>query len=63
MHAITLDRMGTIFLGSEAIDRDELTWGQLRWKYRAIYPDVYTPRIAGPSLVHQHGRRMAVVRP
>jgi hypothetical protein len=25
-------------------------WGQLRWKYRAIYPDVYTPRIAKPSL-------------
>jgi hypothetical protein len=42
--------MGTIFLGSEAIDRDEVTWGQLRWKYRAIYPDVYTPRIAEPSL-------------
>jgi hypothetical protein len=42
--------MGTIFLGSEAIDRDEVTWGQLRWKYRAIYPDVYTPRMAEPSL-------------
>jgi hypothetical protein len=54
--------MGTIFLGSEAIDRDEVTWGQLRWKYRAIYPDVYTPRIAEPSL-YQYGRRMVVVRP
>jgi hypothetical protein len=42
--------MGTIFLGSEAIDRNEVTWGQLRWRYRAIYPDVYTPRIAEPSL-------------
>lgn len=42
--------MGTVFLGSEAIDRNEVTWGQLRWKYRAIYPDVYTPRLAGPSL-------------
>jgi hypothetical protein len=42
--------MATIFLGSEAIDRNEVTWGQLRWKYRAIYPDVYTPRIAEPSL-------------
>ncbi len=42
--------MGTIFLGSEAIDRDEVTWGQLRWKYRAIYPDVYTPNGAEPSL-------------
>jgi hypothetical protein len=49
-HRITLDTMGTIFLGSEAIDRNEVTWGQLRWKYRTIYPDVYTPRIAEPSL-------------
>jgi hypothetical protein len=42
--------MGTVFLGSEAIDRNEVTWGQLRWHYRAIYPDVYTPRLAEPSL-------------
>jgi very-short-patch-repair endonuclease len=42
--------MGTIFLGSEALARGEVTWGQLRSRYRAIYPDVYTPRIAEPSL-------------
>jgi hypothetical protein len=42
--------MKTVFLGSEAIDRNEVTRGQLRWKYRAIYPDVYTPGIAEPSL-------------
>jgi very-short-patch-repair endonuclease len=42
--------MGTIFLGSEALARGEVTWGQLRSRYRAIYPDVYTPRIAAPSL-------------
>jgi hypothetical protein len=42
--------MGTVFLGSEALKRNEVTWGQLRWKYRAIYPDVYTPRLAAPSL-------------
>jgi hypothetical protein len=42
--------MGTIFLGSEALARGEGTWGQLRSRYRAIYPDVYTPRIAAPSL-------------
>lgn len=42
--------MGTVFLGSEALARNEVTWGQLRWRYRAIYPDVYTPRIAKPSL-------------
>ena len=35
---------------AKPLDRNEVTWGQLRWKYRAIYPDVYTPRIAEPSL-------------
>jgi hypothetical protein len=42
--------MSTVFVGSEALDRNEVTKGQLRWRYRAIYPDVYTPRIAAPSL-------------
>ena len=42
--------MSTVFLGSEALARKEVTWGQLRWKYRALYPNVYTPRIATPSL-------------
>jgi hypothetical protein len=42
--------MGTVFLGSEALAGNEVTWGQLRWKYRAIFPNVYTPRIAAPSL-------------
>jgi hypothetical protein len=42
--------MSTVFLGSEAIAQNQVTWGQLRSRYRAIYPDVYTPRIAQPSL-------------
>lgn len=47
---ITLGAMDKVFLGSEAIDRKEVTWGQLRWRYRAIYPDVYIPRLAERSL-------------
>src|SRR5881628_2328289 len=42
--------MVTVFLGTEALARNELTWGQLRSRYRAIYPNVYTPRLAEPSL-------------
>jgi hypothetical protein len=42
--------MSTVFLGSEALAQRQVTWGQLRSRYRAIYPDVYTPRIAEPSL-------------
>jgi len=42
--------MGIVFLGSEALARNELTWGQLRSRYRAIYPNVYAPRLAEPSL-------------
>src|SRR6478672_13862402 len=42
--------MHTVFLGSEALANREVTRGQLRWKYRALYPNVYTPRIATPSL-------------
>jgi hypothetical protein len=42
--------MATIFLGSEALARNEVTPGQLRWKYRTLYPNVYTPKIAAPSL-------------
>jgi hypothetical protein len=42
--------MSTVFLGSEALARNEVTPGQLRWRYRALFPDVYTPKIAAPSL-------------
>ena len=33
--------MGTIFVGSEAIARGELTRGRLRAAYRPIFPDMY----------------------
>ncbi|ORA33743.1 hypothetical protein [Mycobacterium aquaticum] len=48
--------MGTIFLGSEALARGELTRGRLRSAYRPIFPDVYQPRIAEPTL---YGNTMA----
>jgi hypothetical protein len=48
--------MGTIFLGSEALARGELSRGRLRSAYRAIFPDVYQPAIAEPSL---YGNTMA----
>ena len=37
-------RMGAAVLGSEAVASGVITRGQLRWNYRAIYPDVYIPR-------------------
>jgi hypothetical protein len=42
--------MGSVFLGSEAVARGELTRGQLRWNYRSIYRDVYVPKSASRSL-------------
>lgn len=42
--------MGTIFLGSEALARGEISRGRLRSAYRAIYPDVYMPSVGEPSL-------------
>jgi hypothetical protein len=42
--------MSTIFLGSEALERNELTPGQLRYRYREMFPGVYTPRVAQQSL-------------
>jgi hypothetical protein len=42
--------MGTVILGSEAVERNDVTRGELRWRYRAIFPDVYVPVSATPSL-------------
>lgn len=42
--------MGTIIVGSEALARREVTRGQLRAHYRAVFPDVYQPVVAAPSL-------------
>jgi hypothetical protein len=38
--------MGGAIIGSEAVAAGVLTRGQLRWNYRAIYPDVYIQRDA-----------------
>ncbi|WP_102143979.1 hypothetical protein [Mycobacterium hubeiense] len=42
--------MGTIFLGSEALARGEITRGRLRSSYEALLPDVYRLRFGEPSL-------------
>ena len=42
--------MERVFLGSEAIASGNITRGQLRSRYRAIYPDVYEPKAVKPSL-------------
>jgi hypothetical protein len=42
--------MRTIFRGSEAILRNEVSRGQLRSHYTRLFPDVYTPQVAQPSL-------------
>jgi hypothetical protein len=42
--------VGEVILGSEALATGVLTAGQLRWNYRAIFPDVHTPRAAEPTL-------------
>jgi hypothetical protein len=45
--------MEDVFIGSGALARGVLTRGQLRWNYRAIFPDVYIPKEATPSLSHR----------
>jgi hypothetical protein len=42
--------MRTVIRGSEAVARGDVTAGQLRWKYRALFPDVYQPVAAEPTL-------------
>lgn len=42
--------MGGAILGSEAVAAGIVTRGQLRWNFRAIYPDVYLPRGTTPSI-------------
>src|SRR6476619_5290909 len=37
-------------LGSEAVASGVMTRGQLRWNYRALYPDVYLPRDIAPTM-------------
>lgn len=42
--------MKSVFLGGEAIASGAITRGQLRSRYRAIYPNVYEPKLVEPSL-------------
>ena len=42
--------MDEVFIGSAALARGGLTRGRLRWHYRAIFPDVYVPKLVVPSL-------------
>jgi hypothetical protein len=42
--------MQEVFIGSEWLARGALTRGQLRWKYEAIFPNVYLPKAAAPAL-------------
>ncbi len=42
--------MAHVFIGSEAIASGALTRGQLRWNYRAMFPDVYVAKSATPQL-------------
>ncbi|MDQ2638096.1 MAG: hypothetical protein M3Y83_14605 [Actinomycetota bacterium] len=45
--------MDDVFIGSEALANRVLTRGQLRWNYRALYPDVYIPAGTAPSLLQR----------
>jgi very-short-patch-repair endonuclease len=42
--------MGVAIVGSEAIFSGVLTRGQLRWNYRAVFPDIYLPKDLEPTL-------------
>ncbi|MDT5190684.1 MAG: hypothetical protein QOI28_2935 [Mycobacterium sp.] len=42
--------MQDVFIGSERLAQGVLTRGQLRWNYESIFPDVYRPKAAVPSL-------------
>jgi hypothetical protein len=42
--------MGKVIVGSDAVLSGSLTRGQLRWNYRAIYPDIYVPKGLEPTL-------------
>jgi hypothetical protein len=45
--------MDEVFVGSAALARGRLTRGRLRWNYRAIFPDVYVPKLVAPSLAQR----------
>jgi hypothetical protein len=45
--------MEDVFIGSEVLANGMLTRGQLRWNYRAIFPDVYIHKDAKLSLMRR----------
>ncbi|RAV14005.1 hypothetical protein DQP55_09780 [Mycolicibacterium sp. GF69] len=59
--------MEDVFVGSAALASGTLTRGQLRWNYRAMFPDVYTDKSASPQLAqrtvgaHLWSKRRAVI--
>ena len=42
--------MPDVFLGTTALAGGRLTRAKLRWNYKSIFPDVYVPRAAPPTL-------------
>jgi hypothetical protein len=42
--------MDEVFIGSAALARGLFTRGRSRWHYRAIFPDVYVPKLVAPTL-------------
>ncbi|HEY7052531.1 MAG TPA: hypothetical protein VH496_10435 [Mycobacterium sp.] len=42
--------MCEVLVGSEILALGALTRGRLRWNYRAVFPDIYVSKTAGPSL-------------
>ena len=42
--------MANVIVGSDAVTAGALSRGQLRWNYRAIYPDIYLPKNVEPTL-------------
>jgi hypothetical protein len=50
---MSVDRVSIVgmwpIIGSEAIGSGVLTRGQLRWRYTALFPDVYVPNGTHPD--------------
>ena len=42
--------MDEVFIGSAALARGLFHRGPSRWHYRAIFPDVYVPKLVAPTL-------------
>jgi hypothetical protein len=42
--------MREVFIGSAALANGALTRAQLRWNYRAMFPDIYFSKLVAPSL-------------